>query len=78
LAISAINSAPSLFSHNTIASSKPYGAPAQNKIVSADGDSLKLSNNTQNVSSKTAVYAPPRPSQTAAASTTNVDPTIKK
>jgi hypothetical protein len=62
MAITAINSSStkSIFPQNAITAQKSANvASTQTKISNADGDTLKLSGNTQNVASKCAVYGPP-------------------
>lgn len=62
MAISAISNNASLFPQNAVKSQKSANvASAQKKISNADGDTLKLSGNTQGVTSKSTVYAPPKP-----------------
>jgi hypothetical protein len=61
LAIAAVNNNPSIFSRILPFKSKDVAAPAQTKATNADGDTLKLSSNTPNEVSKTAVYTQPKP-----------------
>jgi hypothetical protein len=61
MAISAIHNNVPLQQQNTITAKKTSNvATSQNTVSNADGDTLKLSGNTQNVAPKYTVYAPPK------------------
>ncbi len=70
MAISSVNNNPSILSRILPFKSKDVATPDKNKISSLDGDTLKLSDRTPKVASKTTVYAPPKP-------VNPLDPTVK-
>ncbi len=70
MAISAVNNNQAVLSRISPFKSKEVTAPNKNDISSLDGDTLKLSDRTPKVASKTTVYAPPKP-------VNPLDPTVK-
>lgn len=61
MAISSVNNNPSILSRISPFKSKDVAVPNKNQISSADGDTLKLSDRTPKVASKTSVYTPSKP-----------------